>query len=49
MSMSVGELKDWLSRQDEEEWIAIDDGELTLVTETGGYYEIGGTPRDDEV
>lgn len=55
--IDIQELREWLDRQTLPEHgaatsVAIDDGGLTIVAfnangeETGGYYEIGGTPDE---
>jgi hypothetical protein len=48
------EFKCWAATLDDDGFVAVDDGGLTIVEldadgeKTGAYYEIGGEPEDEE-
>ena len=52
--IDVVALQVWLARISSQNFVAIDEGGLTLVAldpdgkETGDYLEIGGTPEEEE-
>ncbi len=51
--VAIKDVTRWLKALDPGNFVAIDDGGLTLVeldpngAETGAYLEVGGTPTDD--
>lgn len=54
MAVRVFYIRRWLKTLHKTDLVAIDEGGLTLIAmdsggaETGAYFEIGGTPEDDD-
>lgn len=45
MSMTAQEIRIWLNTLDDDERVAIDEGGLILLAESGDYLEIGAEPE----
>ena len=46
--MTSAEIKEWLKTVPDEDNVAVSDGGLTLVAESGGYLELGGGPAPED-